>query len=195
MSKSNYTKLDGGLSCYKSIAIAGKDKNGVNNPTEFEGRYLATVREKSAFSKAPDGCTNKHVFQTPEGNVGVWGRGYLDTEMKKATVGMMIRIVFDGMAKALPGKAPGYKFDVRGDKNNVVDVSHLLTTSDPVYNTSPGTVYEDDTDEDNDENPDAYEAVAPRATPPRTAAQTPTAESQARTKAILNGAGRNKNAG
>ncbi len=132
----------------KVIGIDGKrdKKTGVKNPTSIEGYFLGTKKYESPKSKS--GVGNIHVFQTPQGNIGVWGKTHLDGEMLKVAPGTMVKAYFEKMVPTKNGDM--YKFGVEVDKNNTLDVSSLADQGQ--------TYTHDDSAEDNDNV--SYESAA-----------------------------------
>lgn len=170
------------LDCTVTTALGGRDKkNNKNNPTQIEGYYIGSRQVASPKSKT--GFAALHVFQTEEGNVGVWGKTNLDQKMKQVTPGSMTRVTFTGMMETKNN--PMYKYKVEVDSSNTIDVSSAVPVKDSYE--SDDSYSDESLDESSAE--EAVEYVAPKA--PKQAAKTPSAEQQARVKALLNGT-RNK---
>lgn len=175
------------LDCATSTAIGGVDKkSGKKNPTSVEGYFIGSRDVESKKSKT--GLAKLHVFQTSAGNQGVWGKTDLDQKLARVTPGTMTRVTFTGMQETKNN--PMYKYRVETDDENVIDVG------------TPGNGSEDSNEEASEgfQSADAYEEEsaldgeeeqldeqpAPRALPPRQAAQAPSAERQAKVNALLN---------
>lgn len=155
-----------------------------NNPVKasIEGYYLGT-------KNTPDtgyGPGKLHIFQTQEGNVGVWGKTNSNRLLTQDHVGQMVTLTFTGMGPKTKGKNPAYQYELQYDDENTIDTSSIDV------NAAPAIEDEEDQDLDSDETP---VDVAPpvRATPPVKAASTPDAARQAKVQALLNSS-RNRNA-
>lgn len=176
-----------------TVALGGLNKKtGKPNPTKLEGYYLGTKQVVSPKSRT--GFSAVHVFQTPKGETGVWGKTDLDSKMKAATLGAMTRITQSGK-QAIPGKNDMYKFTVEVDEDNTIEVSGAQTeqveeeTSDEEY--VADSFEEEESAVDADDEP--LDEIAPvRATPQRQAANTVDAARQARVQALLSGKGKSK---
>lgn len=180
------------LSADVTISLGGiNKKTGKKNPTSIEGYYLGNRRVDDRKKKS--GFSFIYVFQTAQGNVGVWGKTDMDRKMGEAVTGQMTRVSFDRMVPTPNGDM--YKYKVEVDDENTIEVvgspsgNNLGSSNDyddadltaeavGGFNTSRATdvagYLEDDTDEDE------LQAKA--------LAQ---AEAQARTQAFLN-KGKNK---
>lgn len=114
------------LSTDNVIALGGFNrKTKKDNPTSIEGYYLGS--RKVASPKSKTGFASIHVFQTPKGNVGVWGKTDMDRKMGSAIPGVMTKIVFDKMVPTPNGEM--YKFKVLLDKENTIEVAELSAGS------------------------------------------------------------------
>lgn len=171
------------LSCEKSVALGGSHK-GKANPTKLEGYYIGTKNVKSLKSKT--GLAALHIFKTATGNVGVWGKTDLDQKMLSVSPGVMTRISFVGMVETKNN--PMYKYKVEVDQANLIDIASAIEESGDSEESSYSNGEES---YEEAEEPEAYDEPAPaRARPPVRAASVPSAEAQAKTRALL--AGRNK---
>lgn len=141
-------------------ALGGKDKKtGKKNPTTAEGFYLGFRKVVSKKSKT--GFSNIYYLQTPEGNLGIWGKTNLDRKMVSVQPGVMIRITQSGMKETEYG--PMFLFKVEQDLENTIEVSVASdNSSTEVESEGTDSTYEDeDSDEDNDGDSDeALEASA-----------------------------------
>jgi hypothetical protein len=169
------------LDCDVTIALGGVDKKtGRPNPTKIEGYYLGS--RQVADKKKKSGFSFIYAFQTPKGNVGVWGKTNLDNKMASVAPGTMVRVTQSGKRPTPNGDM--YLFLVEQDRDNTIPVN---STSVPTYEAEA------------DSSVDSYEAEAPESaeapadevpyTPPvapKQPARTPSAESQARVQAVLN---------
>jgi hypothetical protein len=107
------------LDCETAIALGGFNKKArKDNPTSIEGYFIGSKIVDSPKSK--DGKAKLHIFQTAEGNVGVWGKTDLDRKMASVQPGAMTRAVFAGMAPSKNGDM--YKYKVAQDTDNRIDV-------------------------------------------------------------------------
>lgn len=108
------------LDCSTTISLGGKDrKTGRANPTSIEGYFIGTRKVES--NKAKDGYSSLHVFQTAEGNVGVWGKTNLNQKLAGVKPGVMTRATFVGMVETRNN--PMYKYKVEVDAGNAVEVA------------------------------------------------------------------------
>lgn len=162
------------LSTDNAIALGGFNKKERKaNPTSITGYYIGSKQVASPKSKT--GFAALHVFQTPEGNVGVWGKTDLDQKLRSAQLGAYTRVTFTGMQETKNN--PMYKYKVEIDRENTIEVA--APTNEPTYAA-------DDVG-DGFEDLDEYTAddAAP-ARAPANPASTPTADQQARVQALLN---------
>lgn len=110
------------LDAETTIALGGRNKKtGKANPTEVEGYYLG--KRKVESKKAKSGFAFIYYFQTPKGNVGVWGKTDLDRKMEGVTPGLMVRASFSKMVPTPNGEM--YKFLVEFDPDNTIEVATL----------------------------------------------------------------------
>jgi len=107
--------------CTKTISVGGtrldkKTGKRYKNPTQIEGFYVGT---KSGIDNKlnPEKPMSIHIFQTAEGNVGVWGKTDLDQKMRRAKVGYMTLVAFDKMVPT--NRLPMFKYTVQQDPQNV----------------------------------------------------------------------------
>ena len=107
------------LSTDITISLGGTNrKTGKKNPTSIEGYYLG--RREVPDTKKNSGVSYIYTFQTPKGNVGVWGKTDLDRKMQGVNPGTMVRASFDKMVPTSKGEM--YKFKVEVDADNTVEV-------------------------------------------------------------------------
>lgn len=168
------------LDAETTIRLGGVDKKtGKKCPTTAEGYYLGAKVIDSPKSKS--GKASLHIFSTPKGNLGVWGKTNMDQKLKTVTPGTMTRITFTGMQPTKNGEMYVYKVETDGE--NTIDVSALSDSSNDVS----GGVGEDyDTDasqydgsvETEDESVDDEDALQ--------AAALAAAERKAKVQAVLN---------
>lgn len=179
------------LDCEVVVALGGKDENGKANPTQVEGYYLGFRRVASKLSKS--GFANIHVFQTEEGNVGVWGKTNLDQKLLAATPGTMIRATFTG-TKPIPGKKAMYMYKVEIDEENKIEVNLAEATPKNDTEAEEELGASDDSEESDPEAEEAApdEVKPARAKPPLQTAKAPAPSQQEKVKKLL--AGRASNA-
>lgn len=176
------------LDCATSTAIGGRDKkSGKANPTQAEGYFLGTRQVASKLSQS--GFANLHVLQTPNGNLGIWGKKDMDTKLKDVAPGTMVRITFVGMQPTK--KQDMYKYKVEQDKSNRLDMGSLAvgdgeTDTGFTDNGTSDYAAEEEEADDLDDAPPADEAPAARAQPPRQPAKAPDAARQAKVQEMLN---------
>lgn len=148
---------------------------GKGNPTSIEGYFLGS-------KDTPDsgyGPGKLHIFQTAEGNIGVWGKTNSNRLLTKDHVGQMVMLTFTGMGPKSKGKNPAYQYELKYDEENTIDTTGVeLNTAEPAY--------DEDVESEEDETP-VDEAPVSRAVPPVRAASAPSQERQDRVKALLNG--------
>lgn len=170
-----------------TIALGGFNKTArKDNPTTLTGYFLGSRQVDSPKSKT--GKAYIHVFQTPTGNIGVWGKTDLDRKIQAAQPGALTRVSFDGMMK-IPGKNDMYKYKVEVDTDDTIEVTAPQAVSPAIIQESEfsgaGTFGDVDGAYDGEDDVDAEPAyVAPKA--PAVAARAPTAEQQAKVNALLN---------
>lgn len=172
-----------GLSADVTVALGKPDKKTGKIKTSLEGYYLGT---KSGI-KTDHGNTSLHIFQTAEGNVGIWGTTRLDkliSTYSERILGCFCTVDYLGKEKkARPGKSPAHLFKLSASKTNKINVANLQENSS----------YEEElTDESiNDELSEESEPIAARPVAPKSPASTPDAARQARVQALLSGRNRN----
>lgn len=100
------------------IALGGKDKKtGKPNPKQVEGYYLGK-REVSGGKY--EKTATIYYFQTPEGNLGVWGKTDLNRKMGSVAQGTMVRATHTGMTPTPNGEMHTYR--VEFDPENTIEV-------------------------------------------------------------------------
>lgn len=136
------------LATDKTVSVGGKNETtGVNNPTEIEGYYLGYLSRNGDY-----GVTSIHVFQTPEGNIGVWGKTKSNQLLTPDLRGQMVKLVFTGMkAPTKKGRRPSYNYELFVDKENTIDVSDIVLSAPEETNVS-----DDDYPSDNDSETSSY---------------------------------------
>lgn len=108
------------LGCDTAYALGGTDKKTRKaNPTKVEGYYIGSKQVASPKSKT--GYAALHVFQTPKGNVGIWGKTDLDQKMKAVKPGLLTKVEFTGMQETKNN--PMYKYRVQVDSEQSIDVA------------------------------------------------------------------------
>lgn len=134
-----------------TISIGGfNKKTNKKNPTTAEGYYLGSREVKSPKSKT--GLAWIHFLQTPDGNLGVWGKTDMDRKISTVTPGTMVRITFDKMV-SVPGKNDMYKFKIEVDESERIEVDLAPTTT-------TGTESEETTEDEATETEDTEEDAA-----------------------------------
>lgn len=170
------------LSTDKTITIGGASADGKPNPTKIEGFYLGAKTVDSDF-----GPGKLHIFQTAEGNVGVWGKTHLNGLLSPDLTGTMVLVTFAGMkAPSKKGRRPSYSYKVQYNSENTIDVTGLAATQE-TEQVSDNEYYDDNGSDDSDTDVDYDTAVTKAATPPAKAATAPSAERQAKVRALLAG--------
>lgn len=157
------TKFDGQTD--KTVALGSE-----GNPTSLEGYFIGSKEIASDY-----GIAKLHIFQTSEGNVGVWGKTRLNTMLTKDLVGQMVLVEFTGMvAPTKKGRKPSYGFKVQHDPENTIEVSADLSATTA-----------DDYGDESAEDPETV-SEAPLVSA-RVVARGPTAEQKARVQALVSG--------
>ena len=158
-----------------TIVVGGTDrKTGKPNPTEIEGFFLGTRNcGPSKFDKNKD--VSQHIFQTPQGNIGVWSKTDMARKLKNVTPGTMTRVTYVGEVDTGKGN-PMLQYKIAVDKKNTIDVGNLSA--------SAGESYESEFEADDDENRDEYHSM-PSAVPAVVVKGTP-AERKANVEKYLN---------
>lgn len=162
------TKFDGNTD--KTVTL-GKE----GDPKSVEGYFLGT-------KETPDtgyGPGKLHIFQTSEGNVGVWGKTRLNSLLTSDLVGQMTLVTFTGMIQPkTKGKRPSYGFKVQHDPSNKVDTSNVNLAAS------------EDADDSSDESYASEETAEPtyssRPTAPKAPASVPDAARRARLQSLVN---------
>lgn len=144
------------LSSDTTIALGGTDKKtGKLNPSKLEGYYLGSrqVSQKK-------GVATLHFFQTPKGNIGLWGKTDSNRKLGAVTPGTMTKIEFDRMVPTPNGDMYKYKVSVDEDNTIQVAVNNVSATAD----NNDGGGYSDSgdaySDSDDEQNEDEVQAAA-----------------------------------
>lgn len=174
------------LDCDATTAIGGRNKKtGKTNPNQIEGYFIGTKQTPNKLSKSGFSCL--HIFQTEAGRVGVWGKTDLDRKMKAVVAGAMTRISANGTIPTKFGDMAKFKVEV--DASNSIEVDSSLLANNSADSSSEEYPASDESVDAEEEPVD--EVPPPRATKPVRAAETPSAERQAKVQALLN-AGRTR---
>jgi|ERR1019366_6978817 hypothetical protein len=106
------------LSTDNVTALGGvNSKTGEKNPLKVEGFYLGARNVQTT-----NGPSVIHVFQTAEGNQGIWGTKKLNDNLTKSALGKMVLVKYAGKIKIAGGKTQHtYEFFI--DKSQAIDVS------------------------------------------------------------------------
>jgi hypothetical protein len=120
------------LDADKTISLGGVNKKtGKKNPTSIEGYYIGAKQVPNKYSKT--GTSPLHIFQTHEGNVGVWGKTDLDKSLLQVVPGVLVRATFTGIAE-LKGGNTMYKYKVEADADQTIEVA----TDSSTYSSDDG---------------------------------------------------------
>lgn len=176
------------LDCETAISLGGfNKKQRKDNPTVIEGYFIGSKIVDSPKSK--DGKAKLHIFQTSEGNVGVWGKTDLDRKMLSVSPGSMTRASFAGMAPSKNGEM--YKYKVVQDLENTIDVA-ISPRNAPGETSEEYDHTQDQVDSLEElsnieiEDDEVNEAPAPRPIAPKVPLKAPSADRQAAIQALLN---------
>lgn len=172
-----------------TIALGGTNKKlGKPNPQQIEGFYLG--KREVEDRKKKSGKSAIYYFQTPKGNVGVWGKTDLDRKMQGVTPGVMVRATCTGTRETPNGDM--YTFKVEVDEDNTIEVVGLSAGAD---SSNEGYVEEESLEDDGSaygglsastedlDNEDAEQDAA-------LAAAAVKAANKAKVQALLNGKGK-----
>ncbi len=167
-----------------------KNPNKGKHPSQIEGYLLGFKDIPSKFSKT--GFAKLWVFQTAQGNVGIFGKTDLDGKLNGVTLGTMTRATRTGSVPTNKGNDM-ITFSVEVDEENTVDVGSISQGEDHDDGTSSNDDLDNSqyADEPEESDVDAEEAPVdevppPRAQPPRQIAKAPDADRQAKVNALLN---------
>lgn len=170
------------LDAETTISLGGfNKKTRQDNPTQITGYYLGSKTVPSQKSKT--GKAYIHIFQTAEGNVGVWGKTDLDRKMSALAekLGVMVRVTQNG-TKPTKGGNDMYIFRVEVDADNRIEVE-TQSYSLEAEETSDEEDYMEEFHEEVNAEFDA--PTTRRPTAPVQAAAVPDAARQAKVKALL----------
>lgn len=172
------------LSADTTISLGGTNrKTGKKNPNQVEGYYLGN--KKVADTKKKAGFSYIYIFQTAQGNLGIWGKTDLDRKMSQAPIGAMVRATHTGMVPTPNGEM--YKYSVEVDTDNTIEVSGTTTDQEPVAEgyaeDAAGTLDASDTDE-------TYDTALADEEEERQNQALAAAERKAKVQALLNGKGK-----
>lgn len=169
-----------------TITIGGVDrKTQKKNANSVEGYFLGSREIADKMKKT--GKSYVHIFQTANGNVGVWGKTDLDRKLVGVGAGLMTRVTFNGMRAVPTGEM--YTYRVETDADNTIDTSALGASNNSEESLSE---FAGNGEEETEELNDEPVASAPKA--PAQPAKAADAARQARVKALLEGAGQRKTA-
>lgn len=170
------------LSDVQTVILGGVDKKtGKRNPTELEGYFLRVEQRPNKFNT--DKPQNYYVFQTQNGEEGVFGKAGLDREMKKASPNAMTKVVHTGTTRDTGKGNPMVVFDVFQDKSNIIEQAYAQASVD--HNSDEEDSYQEtDVSEE-----DSYEPTAPTTTTakvaPRALAKPADLSRQSKVKELL----------
>lgn len=163
-----------------AIVLGGSNKKtGKANPTSIEGYFLRTrTAGPNKFNSAK--IDYVHDFQTPKGEVSVWGKPNMDNKLKKVTPGTMVRVQADGELDTGKGN-PMKLFKVLIDEDNTINVAAESTFEEQEHYDEES---EDTDPQDEETQPD--ELPPARAKPPARAAVAASVAQQSKAKGLLN---------
>lgn len=145
------------LSADVTIALGGVNrKTNKKNPTQVEGYYLG--KREVEDRKTKSGKAFIYFFQTPEGNIGVWGKTDMNRKMESATEGTMTRVTFDRMVPTPNGDM--YKYKVEVDTDNVLDGFVAMSQTPPAALQDEEGADGGDDEESDDGDDEEYSAAA-----------------------------------
>lgn len=165
------------------VTLGGINKTtGKKNPTELEG-YLLGIEDRA--NKFNPGKPQKfYLFQTKDGEVGVYGKAGIDSVLRGARLGAMTKLVSTGETLDTGKGFPMKVFKAFQDKTNFIDIGPTNAPAEAAaqdsYTGIDEEVAQDDSDDSLfDETPPARPVAA------RTPLATPDAARQAKVQALL----------
>lgn len=169
------------LDCDIDYAIDGRmnKKTGKKNPTSIEGFFLGT----KTVPGSKYGDSTLHVFSTPDGNTGIWGKTDLNRKLRGVEPGLLVRAELTGKKNTSNGEM--YTFRVQVDKEQSIEVGGLETHA--ATESAPSFSSDDDFNQEFEDSEAEVEetALPPRAVAPKQPAQTPSLDQQAQVRALL----------
>lgn len=127
------------------VSLGGiNKKTGKKNPTSVEGYFLG--KRKVEDRKKKSGFSYIYVFQTANGNIGVWGKTDLDRKMEAVLPGVMTRATFSNMRPTPNGEMYVFKVEVDADNSIEVLSGEGLESENSYTDAEPTT--EDNAEED-----------------------------------------------
>lgn len=167
------------LGSVEVVVLGGVDKaSGKRNPSELEGYLLSVEQRPNKFNPAKP--QNFYIFQTKEGNKGVYGKAGIDSVLKGARLGAMTKLVATGQTLDTGKGNPMKVFKGFQDKTNTVDVSAIDFSTESHSDAEADIAEYDAVEEDHVE---AYSAIAPSRPIARPSA--PSADKAAAVQALL----------
>lgn len=113
---------------------------------KIEGYYLGSRQVTTS-----NGPSNIHVFQTPKGNVGVWGTKKINDNLGNGTRGVMTLVEYKGKVKLQGGKTQ-HTYNFFTDPDNKIEVSQLASGVSDIpaeeYGNNGEEVQEEELDDD-----------------------------------------------
>lgn len=158
------------------VVLGGTNKEtGKKNPTELEGYFLRKEERPNRFNPVKPQAF--YVFQTEDGEKGIFGKAGIDREMKKASVGVMTKVVDTGTILDTGKGNPMKVFKVYQDKSNAIEVAEA----------EEAVASYDDTVVDEEDDEQELDVVIPtRPIAAKAAASTISPARQAQVQALLN---------
>ncbi len=133
------------LSADTVVKLGGvSNKTQKPNPTKMEGYYLG-----SRGVQTQNGPALIHVFQTPKGNVGIWGTKDVNDKLGSVFPGTMALVEYTGKRQLAGGKSL-HTYKVSQDKENCIEVATNTATptteadADEAYAASTTNSYDED---------------------------------------------------
>lgn len=148
------------LDAETTIALGGFNKKArKDNPTSVEGFYLGARQVESKKSRT--GFASIHYFQTPKGNIAVWGKTDLDRKLSRVTPGVLVRAEFDKMQPTPNGEM--YKYKVAVDADNTIEIDTLPAGNTTAVTQQYGNNGDDLVDTEVDADEDQLQLATERA--------------------------------
>jgi hypothetical protein len=133
---------------YEKLTDLGTDKvfalgKGEDKIDSVEGYYLGSRQVTTG-----NGPSTIHVFQTVEGNIGVWGTKKLNDNLGNSVRGCMMLINYKGKVKLQGGKTQHtYEFNIDRGQTIPVSAGEQANAEFAAADTGDDSTYSDDVQE------------------------------------------------
>lgn len=167
----------------RTVVLGGINKTtNKPNPRELTGYYLRSEQRSNKFN--PGKPQNYYIFQTKEGEVGVYGKAGIDREMRKATIGALTTLV-NTEEKLDVGKGnPMTVYRVAQDASDTIEVDGYSSSEEEVDRTALIAAQLSSRDEEPEADEKLEEALPPASRRPAAATEVTTSHA-AKVKELL----------